>query len=60
MKKLLLILLSIVLLLSLTACGKYPDQDLTGAKWDKSWEMLGTVLGVEELGNGFKRRTLLS
>ena len=54
MKKLLLILLSIVLLLSLTACGKYPDQDLTGAKWDKSWEMLGTVLGVEELGNGFK------
>ena len=53
MKKLLLIILSILLILLLTACGKYPDQDLTGAKWDKNWEMLGTVLGVEEVGNGF-------
>ena len=53
MKKLLLIVLTIVLILSLTACGKYPQSDLMGNTWDKNWEMLGTVLGVEEVGNGF-------
>lgn len=53
MKKLSLILLILILVCTLTACGKYPDEDLIGNTWDKSWEMLGAVLGVEEVGNNF-------
>ena len=34
------------------AFSRYPSEALDGAKWDKSWEMLGTVLGVEAPGNG--------
>ena len=33
--------------------SRYPDAADDGAKWDRSWEMLGTVLGVEPPGNGF-------
>lgn len=32
--------------------SRYPDAAEDGATWDKSWEMLGTVLGVEAPGNG--------
>lgn len=32
--------------------SRYPSQALDGAKWDKNWEMLGTVLGVEAPGDG--------
>ena len=53
MKKLSLILILVILICTLTACGEYPDNDLTGVEWNKDWEMLGTVLGVEEVGNGF-------
>ena len=35
------------------AFSRYPSEAIDGAKWDKSWEMLGTVLGVEAPGNGF-------
>lgn len=31
----------------------YPDAALDGTPWNKDWAMLGTVLGVEEPGNGF-------
>ena len=33
--------------------SRYPDRAGDGAAWDRNWEMLGTVLGVEEPGNGF-------
>lgn len=33
--------------------SKHPDRDAAGAPWDESWTMLGSVLGVEEPGNGF-------
>lgn len=32
--------------------SRYPSEAIDGAKWDKGWEMLGTVLGVEAPGNG--------
>ena len=32
------------------AFSRYPETALDGAKWDRSWEMLGTVLGVEPPG----------
>ena len=34
--------------------SRYPSQADDGAAWDRSWEMLGTVLGVEAPGNGLK------
>lgn len=34
--------------------SRYPDRAEDGTAWDKSWEMLGTVLGVEAPGNGFE------
>ena len=33
--------------------SRYPDRAEDGAAWDRSWEMLGTVLGVEAPGNDF-------
>ena len=46
-----LILLSLILL---AGCGaRYPAETSTGEPWDKSWEILGSVLGVEELGGDF-------
>lgn len=46
-------LLALVLagLLCLTGCseGVYPDKALDGTAWDKSWTMLGSVLGMEDL-----------
>ena len=53
MKKLSFILTTLLLLLLLTACGKYPQKDLAGNQWNRNWEMLGTVLGVEPPGNDF-------
>ncbi len=39
--------------LFLSGCGEsYPDRADDGAVWDKSWEMLGAVLGIEG-GDGF-------
>lgn len=32
--------------------SRYPDEAIDGTQWDREWEMLGTVLGVEALGNG--------
>lgn len=43
----------LLLLLTLTGCGgQYPEQAADGAAWDRSWTILGTVLGVEEPQNG--------
>lgn len=36
------------------AFSRYPDEAMDGAKWDRSWEMLGTVLGVEAPGDGLR------
>ena len=33
--------------------SKVPTRADDGSPWDQSWEMLGTVLGVEDPGNGF-------
>ena len=33
--------------------SRYPAQADDGTAWDRHWEMLGTVLGVEAPGNGF-------
>lgn len=40
-------------LLGLSGCSQYPDKTADGAPWDHSWTILGSVLGVEEPGNGF-------
>lgn len=40
-------------LLDLSGCSQYPDKTADGAPWDHSWTILGSVLGVEEPGNGF-------
>ena len=61
MKKKTTVILLIVLCLviaavaaaALTAGKDYPSRAADGAAWDKSWEMLGPVLGLEEPGNGF-------
>ena len=34
--------------------SRYPSQAADGAAWDRGWEMLGTVLGVEPPGDGLK------
>ena len=34
------------------AFSRYPTRADDGAAWDRSWEMLGTVLGVETPANG--------
>lgn len=44
--------LLIALALALNTCGRYPDAADDGTPWDRSWEMLGTVLGIEPPGNG--------
>lgn len=33
--------------------ARYPERADDGAAWDRDWEMLGTVLGVEAPQNGF-------
>ena len=40
-------------LLGLNGCSRYPEQANDGTPWDPNWTMLGSVLGVEEPGNGF-------
>lgn len=34
--------------------SRYPDAADDGTKWDRGWEMLGTVLGVEAPGHDFR------
>ena len=46
-------LLLVTGLLGLNGCSRYPEQDNDGTLWDPNWTMLGSVLGVEEPGNGF-------
>ena len=50
MKKLIPILLCCSMLL-LSACSRYPDAADDGVKWDRTWEMLGTSLGVAPPGH---------
>lgn len=40
-------------LLGLSGCSQYPDKAADGTPWNPEWTMLGSVLGVEEPGNGF-------
>ena len=51
MKRMICLILALCLLL--TGCsGHYPDRAVDGAAWDREWTILGTVLGVEEPGDG--------
>ena len=53
MKKLVALALTLCAMLTLTGCsGKYPERAADGSAWDKDWTILGTVLGVEEPGDG--------
>lgn len=36
------------------AFSRYPDVAEDGTAWDRDWEMLGTALGVEAPGDGFR------
>lgn len=55
MKKLTCIALALCLL-CLCACGGYPDRAADGAQWSEDWVILGTVMGVEEPGDGLTLR----
>lgn len=53
MRRLLSLLLALACLLWLAGCAAaYPEAAVDGAPWDESWEMLGSVLGVEDPGHG--------
>ena len=55
MKKYTALLLSFLMIcLLLCGCSRYPDQAEDGTVWNKEWEMLGTILGIEEPGNGLR------
>ena len=41
------IILVCIVLANVIDFSHYPEKALDGAAWDRSWEMLGTVLGVE-------------
>ena len=43
----------VVIALIIPGFSRYPSWADDGAAWDRSWEMLGTVLGVEAPGDGF-------
>ena len=54
MKKRMLIVCALLLCVILSGCRtRYPSAAADGAPWDESWDMLGSVLGVEEPGHGF-------
>lgn len=42
-------ILSIIMILS--GCSSYPETAADGSTWDRSWTILGRVLGVEEPGH---------
>lgn len=52
-KKLVCILPAVCLLVLLRGCTHYPAQAADGTVWNENWATLGSVLGVEEPGNGF-------
>lgn len=52
MKKLFALLLSLLFTLSLTGCYESPAAAADGTPWNESWELIGTVMGVEAPGNG--------
>lgn len=57
-KNLLYLLLPFALILALIAAGslidfsQYPSAAADGAAWDKSWEMMAKVVGIEAPGDG--------
>lgn len=53
MKRAFGIVMAIALILTLAGCGKLPKKDLAGNDWDKSWQEVGVLLGVEK-PQGFK------
>lgn len=54
MKKLWIWLVLAALSLGLCGCSIYPEQAVDGTPWDKHWEMMGNVLGVEAPGDDFR------
>lgn len=54
MKRLPVVLLCCILLLSLAGCRKLPDKTSSGEEWDAAWIRIGTTLGVETSPENFK------
>ena len=48
-----IVLFFVAVALIIPSFSKVPVRADDGLEWDKSWEMLGTVMGVEDPGNGF-------
>jgi len=46
------IIVALIAALLIPGLSRYPDSAGDGARWDRSWEMLGTVLGVEPPQDG--------
>lgn len=52
MKKLFTFLLILLFSFSLTGCYESPASAVDGTPWEESWELIGTVMGVEAPENG--------
>ena len=48
-----IVLFFVAVALIIPSFSRVPARDDAGQNWDKSWEMMGTVMGVEDPGNGF-------
>lgn len=52
-----LLILAIILVGNLVDFSQYPSSAADGAPWDKSWEMMGKVVGIEPPGHGLAFQT---
>lgn len=52
-----LLILSLILMGNLVDFSQYPSGTAAGAAWDKSWEMMGKVVGIEPPGHGLTLQT---
>ncbi len=53
-KFIILMCMCLALASSLASCAVYPTKADDGAEWDKSWEMMGQVMGIETPGDGLE------
>lgn len=52
-----LLILSLILMGNLVDFSQYPSGAADGAAWDKSWEMMGKVVGIAPPGHGLTLQT---
>lgn len=52
-----LLILSLILVGHLVDFSQYPSGAADGAAWDKTWEMMGKVVGIESPGHGLTLQT---